>query len=96
MDEKPERKPMGQVIRSTRRGSGDHLGEMVRGTVEEALDATRCAARRATHAQDARPGGRGYGRAATPREKQCRLMTREPSQGGGAMHCGLRAKAPTL
>jgi putative transposase len=39
MDEKPETKPMGQVIRIDEARIRDHLGEMVRGTVEEALNA---------------------------------------------------------
>ena len=39
MDEKPEAKPMGQVIQIDEAQIRDHLGEMVRGTVEEALNA---------------------------------------------------------
>ena len=39
MDEKPEAKPMGQVIQIDEARIRDHLGEMVRGTVEEALNA---------------------------------------------------------
>ena len=39
MDEKPETKPMGQVIQIDEARIRDHLGEMVRGTVEEALNA---------------------------------------------------------
>jgi len=38
MDEKPEAKPMGQVIQIDEARIRDHLGEMVRGTVEEALN----------------------------------------------------------
>ncbi len=41
MDEKPETKPMGQVIQIDEARIRDHLGEMVRGTVEEALNAPR-------------------------------------------------------
>jgi hypothetical protein len=33
MDEKPETKPMGQVIKIDEARIRDHLGEMVRGTV---------------------------------------------------------------
>ena len=39
MDEKPEARPMGQVIQIDEARIRDHLGEMVRGTVEEALNA---------------------------------------------------------
>ena len=39
MDEKPETKLMGQVIQIDEARIRDHLGEMVRGTVEEALNA---------------------------------------------------------
>jgi hypothetical protein len=39
MDEKSEAKPMGQVIQIDEARIRDHLGEMVRGTVEEALNA---------------------------------------------------------
>src|ERR671914_2545577 len=39
MDEKPETRPMGQVIQIDEARIRDHLGEMVRGTVEEALNA---------------------------------------------------------
>ena len=39
MDEKSEMKPMGQVIQIDEARIRDHLGEMVRGTVEEALNA---------------------------------------------------------
>lgn len=39
MDEKPETKPLGQVIQIDEARIRDHLGEMVRGTVEEALNA---------------------------------------------------------
>ena len=39
MDEKPETKPMGQVIQIDEARIRDHLGEMVRGTGEEALNA---------------------------------------------------------
>src|SRR6187551_1624919 len=39
MDEKPETKPMGQVIQIDEARIRDHLGEMVRGTVEETLNA---------------------------------------------------------
>ena len=39
MDEKTEAKPMGQVIQIDEGRIRDHLGEMVRGTVEEALNA---------------------------------------------------------
>jgi transposase-like protein len=39
MDEKTESKPMGQVIQIDEARIRDHLGEMVRGTVEEALNA---------------------------------------------------------
>src|SRR4029450_11371457 len=39
MDEKPETKPMGQVIQIDEARIQDHLGEMVRGTVEEVLNA---------------------------------------------------------
>ena len=39
MDETPEMKPMGQVIQIGEARIRDHLGEMVRGTVEEALNA---------------------------------------------------------
>ena len=39
MDEKPETKPMGQVIQIDEARIRDHLGEMVRGAVEEALNA---------------------------------------------------------
>ena len=39
MGEKPETKPMGQVIQIDEGRIRDHLGEMVRGTVEEALNA---------------------------------------------------------
>jgi hypothetical protein len=39
MDEKPETKPMGQLIQIDEARIRDHLGEMVRGTVEEALNA---------------------------------------------------------
>jgi len=39
MDENPEAKPMGQVIQIDEARIRDHLGEMVRGTVEEALNA---------------------------------------------------------
>ena len=34
MDEKPETKPMGQVIQIDEARIRDHLGEMVRGTVD--------------------------------------------------------------
>jgi putative transposase len=56
MDEKPETRPMGQVIQIDEARIRDHLGEMVRGTVEEALNAmlaprrTGCAAPGATSA----------------------------------------------
>jgi transposase-like protein len=39
MDDKTESKPMGQVIQIDEARIRDHLGEMVRGTVEEALNA---------------------------------------------------------
>jgi transposase-like protein len=39
IDEKPETKPMGQVIQIDEARIRDHLGEMVRGTVEETLNA---------------------------------------------------------
>jgi transposase-like protein len=39
MDEKPETKPMGQVIQIHEARIRDHLGEIVPGTVEEALNA---------------------------------------------------------
>lgn len=39
MDDKEKPKPMGQVIRIDEARIRDHLGEMVRGTVEEALNA---------------------------------------------------------
>ena len=39
MDEKDDAKPMGQVIQIDEGRIRDHLGEMVRGTVEEALNA---------------------------------------------------------
>src|SRR5918999_487746 len=39
MDEKPETRPMAQVIQIDEARIRDHLGEMVRGTVEEALNA---------------------------------------------------------
>ena len=39
MDEHENRKPMGQVIQIDEARIRDHLGEMVRGTVEEALNA---------------------------------------------------------
>ena len=39
MDEKAEARPMGQVIQIDEARIRDHLGEMVRGTVEEALNA---------------------------------------------------------
>ncbi len=39
MDEKSDAKPMGQVIQIDEARIKDHLGEMVRGTVEEALNA---------------------------------------------------------
>jgi len=39
MDEKTETRPMGQVIQIDEARIRDHLGEMVRGTVEEALNA---------------------------------------------------------
>ena len=39
MDENGETKPMGQVIQIDEARIKDHLGEMVRGTVEEALNA---------------------------------------------------------
>ena len=39
MDEDGETKPMGQVIQIDEALIRDHLGEMVRGTVEEALNA---------------------------------------------------------
>ena len=39
MDDKTETKPMGQVIQIDEARIRDHLGEMVRGTVEEALNA---------------------------------------------------------
>ncbi len=39
MDEKETRKTMGQVIRIDEARIRDHLGEMVRGTVEDALNA---------------------------------------------------------
>ena len=38
-DEKEQAKPMGQVIKIDEARIKDHLGEMVRGTVEEALNA---------------------------------------------------------
>ena len=38
MDEKTEQKSMGQVIQIDEARIRDHLGEMVRGTVEEALN----------------------------------------------------------
>ncbi len=38
-DEKDDAKPMGQVIQIDEGRIRDHLGEMVRGTVEEALNA---------------------------------------------------------
>jgi len=39
MDDKMEQRPMGQVIQIDEARIRDHLGEMVRGTVEEALNA---------------------------------------------------------
>ena len=39
MDEKAEARPMGQVSQIDEARIRDHLGEMVRGTVEEALNA---------------------------------------------------------
>ena len=39
MDENDRPKPMGQVIQIDEARIRDHLGEMVRGTVEEALNA---------------------------------------------------------
>lgn len=39
MDDRTESKPMGQVIQIDEGRIRDHLGEMVRGTVEEALNA---------------------------------------------------------
>jgi hypothetical protein len=39
MDKKPETKPMGQVIQINEARIRDHLGEMLRGTVEGALNA---------------------------------------------------------
>ena len=39
MDDKSETRPMGQVIQIDEARIRDHLGEMVRGTVEEALNA---------------------------------------------------------
>ncbi len=39
MDEDRETKPMGQVIQIEEARIKDHLGEMVRGTMEEALNA---------------------------------------------------------
>src|SRR6188768_217766 len=39
MDEKPEMRPLGGVIQIDEARIRDHLGEMVRGTVEEALNA---------------------------------------------------------
>ena len=39
MNEKPEAKPMGKVIQIDEARIRVHLGEMVRGTVEEALNA---------------------------------------------------------
>jgi len=39
MDDRTESKPMGQVIQIDEARIRDHLGEMVRGTVEEALNA---------------------------------------------------------
>ena len=39
MDEKPETRPLGQVIQIDEARIRDHLGEMVRGTVEETLNA---------------------------------------------------------
>ena len=39
MDDKRESKPMGQVIRIDEARIRDHLGEMVRDTVEDALNA---------------------------------------------------------
>ena len=39
MDENEKPKPMGQVIQIDEARIRDHLGEMVRGTVEEALNA---------------------------------------------------------
>ena len=39
MDENDKPKPMGQVIQIDEARIRDHLGEMVRGTVEEALNA---------------------------------------------------------
>jgi hypothetical protein len=39
MNEKPGTKAMGQVIQIDEARMRDHLGEMVRGTVEEALNA---------------------------------------------------------
>ena len=39
MDENDKSRPMGQVIQIDEARIRDHLGEMVRGTVEEALNA---------------------------------------------------------
>lgn len=39
MDENDKPKPMGQVIQIDKARIRDHLGEMMRGTVEEALNA---------------------------------------------------------
>ena len=39
MDDKPGTRPMGQIIQIDETRIRDHLGEMVRGTVEEALNA---------------------------------------------------------
>ena len=39
MDDKQGAKPMGQVIQIDEARIRDHLGDMVRGTVEEALNA---------------------------------------------------------
>ena len=45
MDNKEKAKPMGQVIQIDEARIRDHLGQMVRGTVEDTLDArpTNCA-----------------------------------------------------
>jgi hypothetical protein len=40
MDDKNETKPIGQLTQIEEARIRDHLGEMVRGTVEEALDTT--------------------------------------------------------
>jgi hypothetical protein len=60
MDEKPEARPMGQVIQMDEARMRDYLGEMVRATVEEALNAVLdveadqlCGARRSERRRDA-------------------------------------------